>query len=223
MTDKNGTGAQQPQDQKFIIPMAQDPAKAAAEAAAKAALEAALQAAANINPQPEPQPEGTTPPKARGALRINTRTTSRQVRRNLQDPFVWLRSPGTLLLGVASKWMFEDNAKARKAKKRKGEVLRIRCAHYDDDPNIYFWVTDPKDGHGYDLELVKGQLQVNIADWMFEEGIAPKPGVSQKFDLVEATEPELGGAVLCINTNQARKTKYFDTSGKKDAEEDDKS
>lgn len=216
-----GSGEQQPQGQKFIIPMAQDPAKAAAEAAAKAALETALQAAANIQPQPDPQPDGTTQPKNRGAVRINTRKTTRRVTRNLQDAFAWLKSPGTLILGVASRWMVEDNAKARKAKKRKGETLRLRFARFENDPCIYFWVTHAKDGNGYDLDLVKGQSVANISDWLFEEGIAPPPGISQKFDLNEATEPELGGPVLCINTEQVRKVKHFDTSGAKDDEDED--
>jgi len=60
---------------------------------------------------------------------------------------------------------------------------------------------------------------VNISDWLFEEDIAPAPGISQKFDLVEADEPEFGGAVVCFNTEQARKVKYFDPSGGKDEED----
>lgn len=221
MGDKKtqGSGDQQPQDQKFIAPMAQDPAKAALDAAAKAAQETALQAASHVSPPP--LTEETTTPARRGAPRINTRKTSRRVTRNLQEAFAWLKSPGTLIFGVASKWLIEDNAKARKVKKRRGSIVRLRFADFDGDPCIYFWVTDPKDNHGYDLQLVKGQTVVNISDWLFEEDLAPLPGISQKFDLVEAHEPELGGPVLCFNTEQARKVKYFDTTGGKDDEDED--
>ena len=213
-----GSGDQQPQDQKFIAPMAQDPVKAAAEAAAKAALEAALQAASHVQPVPS-APETATPPTKRGAPRINTRKFTRKITRNLQEAFVWLKSPGTLILGVASKWLIEDNAKARQVKRRKGQVYRLRFARFDGDPFIHCWVTDPNDSNGYDLELLKGQFVVNISDWLFEEDIAPAPGISQKFDLVESTEPDFGGAVLCFNTEQARKVKYFDPSGGKDSED----
>jgi hypothetical protein len=213
MVDKKapGSGDPQPQEQKVIDPMTLAQAQASYEASQRAALQAALQAAGVTIPQAPP---------TRGALRINARATNRRMRRNLQDPFVWLKSPGKIILGVASKWMFDDNAKTRKLKMRKGQVMRLRCSHYEDDPLIYFWVTDPNDGDGYDVLLVNGHFEVNIADWMFEEGIAPEPGISQKFDLVEAEEQMLGGPALCINTSQARKTKYFDTTGKKDDEDE---
>ncbi|MDF2629530.1 MAG: hypothetical protein K0R39_3361 [Symbiobacteriaceae bacterium] len=223
MTDKKSTGSgdQQPQDQKFVAPMAYDPAKAALDAAAKAAHEATLQASSLVNQGSPSVANHLTPSATRGPARINKRKTTRRVTRNLQDPFVWYKSPATLILGVAAKWMAEDNAKARKVKKRRGDVLRIRFGRFENDPHIYLWVTDPKDNDGYDLELVKGQQVINFSDWAFEEDLAPPPGIKQKFDLMETNEPEFGGPVLCFNTEQARKTKTFDPSGGKADEDED--
>ncbi|HYF76236.1 MAG TPA: hypothetical protein VD973_03840 [Symbiobacteriaceae bacterium] len=214
----NGSGEQQPQEQKFIYGMAQDPAQAALEAAAKAAHQAALQAAANVQPTPTPGTQSYVPPE--GEFRLNSRSNSRRKRRNLKDPFLWRKSPGTLIFGVASKWMLDDNAKARKVKMRNGQTMRIRCASRDNDPCIYFYVTHPLDPLGFDVEWVRGHWEANIAEWLFEEGTAPDPGINQKFDVVQSPHLILGLPVLCINTDLARETKHFDTSGKKKNEVD---
>lgn len=209
----------QNQNEKFIVPMSQDPAKAAAEAAAQAALEAALLAASQANTQTQSEILQYNNPDNKGELRINSRASKRTIRRNTEDPFLWLKSPGTLTWGIAAKWAFEDNAKARKQKLKNNEVQRIRCAHYDQDSLIYFWVTSPQDPDGYEVNLVDGKYVANIADWTFEEGIAPAPGISQKFDLLPAPELMLGLPALCIDLNKARKTTYFEPSKKSDAGE----
>lgn len=217
MAEKKSPGAGDPQNQPetFIVPMAQDPAKAAAEAAAKAAMEAALQAASQVEAQ-------TQISATRGNLRINSLATNRRLRRNTQRPFVWLKSPGTLIWGVASHWQFVDNAMARGLKERDQAVEKIRCSRYENDSKIYLWVTSPLDGDGIRVKLVHGRYEANIADWMFEEGIAPRPGISQKFDLVVADEVMLGGLALRFDTNQAQKTTYFETS-RKDHDDDEES
>lgn len=216
MPQAKGSDDPQSQPAKFIAPMSEDPAKAAAEAAAKAAMEAALQAAAQAG---APTVSQHNNPDNKGTLRINSRGSKRTIRRNTQDPFVWLKSPGTLTWGVASKWLFEDNAAARNQKLKNGEVKRIRCGHFDKDSKIYFWATHHLDPDGIDVHLVKGKYVANIAAWMFEEEIAPAPGISQKFDLIQAQEQMLGLPALCIDRNKARKTKYAADATNKAADE----
>jgi hypothetical protein len=212
---KPGPGAQDPQNQpdKFVVPMAQDPAKAAAEAAAKAALEAALQAAAQVTP---PSIGDQTSHSAGRTLRMNTNSSDRIPRRNQQYPFVWLRSPGTLLFGITSKWKFVDNAKARKVKVENETIQKIRVARFDEEKLIHAWVTDPLDPDGIEVKETESGLQANIAPWLFREGIAPAPGINQKFDLLDSPELILGLPALCFHMNKAKKTHYFETSGKKE-------
>lgn len=221
MAEEKTEGANDPQNQpeKFIAPMAQDPAKAAAEAVAKAAMEAALQAASQAATNPTLFPQNSL--TGRGELRINSQSTRRRRRRNTQNPFAWLQSPGTFIWGVTSGWLLEDNAKARGLKGRDAIVEKIRCAHYDNDSRIFIWVTNPLDADGIRVKLVNGRYQANIADWMFEEGIAPEPGISQKFDLVEAPELMLGLPSLCIDLNKAQQTSYFATTKEKDEDENE--
>jgi hypothetical protein len=200
-----------PDKQNFIIPMAQDPAKAAAEAAAKAALEAALQAAGQALP-----PNNPTPGSTGRTLRINTNSSVRVIRRNQQSPFVWLKSPGTLIFGITSQWKLEDNAQARKTQLRNEKIEKIRCARFDGEKIIHLWVTDSLDPDGILVTETESGLQANIANWLFREGIAPDPGIKQKFDLLDSPELTLGLPALTFNMGKAKKTTYFDTTDKKD-------
>ncbi|MDF2631299.1 MAG: hypothetical protein K0R39_5130 [Symbiobacteriaceae bacterium] len=205
----------QNQPEKFIIPMAQDPAKAAAEAAAQAAEEAARQASGQAQP---PDIKNHVPNNSGRTLRINTNSSDRVIRRNHQTAFVWLNSPGTLILGIASKWKYEDNAKVRKAELTNGKIEKIRCARYDDEMVIHSWVTDSLDPDGIPVTETKGGLQANIAPWLFKEGIAPDPGINQKFDLNDSPELMLGLPALCFNMTKAKKVTRVDPSEKKAAE-----
>jgi hypothetical protein len=188
--------------------MTQDPVKRAAEAAAKAALEAALQAADQALP-PTIQNRGRT-------LRINTNSSVRVVRRNQQSPFVWLKSPGTLIFGITSKWKLEDNAQARRTPLRNEKIEKIRCARFDGEKIIHLWVTDSLDPDGIVVTETESGLQANIAPWLFREGIAPDPGIKQKFDLLDSPELMLDLPAITFNMGKAKKTTYFDTTDKKD-------
>lgn len=204
---KPGPGAEDPQNQpeKFIIPMAQDPAKAA--------LEAALQAAAEVQP---PGPENHTPQISGRTLRMNTNSSERVPQRNTESPFVWLKSPGTLTFGIIAKWMLLDNAKARKQKVQNDKIEKIRVARFDDEKLIHTWVTDSLDPDGIPVKETKSGLQANISKWLFREGIAPALGINQKFDLLDSPDLVLGMAALCFHMDKAKKTHYFETNPKKE-------
>jgi hypothetical protein len=221
--DGSGSNEQQNQPQKPTGPLS----NAALRAAALARLQAALQAAASdpaksgelkaamqeaIKAGIDVAPTLTSPGTAENTIRANSRSSKRTVRRSQHRPFVWLKSPGTIIGGVQTKWLLQDNAKARKVKLKNDTVERIRTGRKDGDNRIYFWVTDWNDTDGFEVEEDGTDIIINIAEWMFAEEIAPAPGIKQKFDLVEAAELVQGLPALCINLDKARKTKTFKVS-----------
>lgn len=102
-------GAEGPQNQseRFIIPMAKDPVRAAAEAVAKGALEATLQAATQFS-RPLVQYDQSS-----CTLRINNNFSVRIDRHNQQIPFLWHKPSGTLGFGITTKRKLEDDAEAQ--------------------------------------------------------------------------------------------------------------
>ncbi|MDF2627649.1 MAG: hypothetical protein K0R39_1480 [Symbiobacteriaceae bacterium] len=82
-------------------------------------------------------------------------------------------------------------------------------------------VTDPNDSLGFKVVLVNGRWEANIAEWLFEEGLAPEPGINEKFDVAESPNLILGLPALCFNTDLAQDTKHFDTSGTEDHMDDE--
>lgn len=91
-------GAEGPQNpsEKFVIPMAKDPVRAAAMAAGKAALEATLQAAAQL-----PRPLVTLD-EASGTLRINTGFSVRADRHSRLIAYIWHKPSGRLSFGITN-------------------------------------------------------------------------------------------------------------------------
>ncbi|HYF81106.1 MAG TPA: hypothetical protein VD973_28670 [Symbiobacteriaceae bacterium] len=227
--DGSGSDEQQNQPQKLTGPLS----SAALRAAALARLQAALQAAASdpaksdelkaamqeaINAGIEVAPTLTSHESTANTIRANSRSSKRTVRRSQHRPFVWLKSPGTIIGGVQAKWLLQDNAKARSVKLKNDKVERIRTGRKDGDSRIYVWATDWKDTDGYEVEENGTDFIINIAEWMFSEEIAPAPGIKQKFDLVEAPELIQGLPALCINLDKARKTTTFTFSHAKKKE-----
>lgn len=176
--------------EKKIVPLAQDPAIEAA----KAALEAIKQTASSAGASAQIIMNGKP-------FRQYSRT-KRIKRRNQGQASLWLRSPGLLALSTRSEWMVLDNAQARGAKRNEGEEYRLCVGRFDDE-TLYLWATDSNNPDGFEIKRHRRQLLVNIADYLFEEGLVPEPGLTQKFDLLPGPEPIHGLPALCIYLKKA--------------------
>ncbi|MDF2630043.1 MAG: hypothetical protein K0R39_3874 [Symbiobacteriaceae bacterium] len=211
MSEKNSraTGDQN-QAPKFTAPMAQDPETAARLAAAQEAMEAVKQQA-RTNPVLTPK---ETVIRGRSFVRYTRKQRTRK--RQQQSAFLWHYSPGTLVFGRSGEWDLQDNSKDRGIPLVDETVQRITLGNFNDDDLLYIWVTDENDPDAFKVERNdNGYLQTNAADYFFDKGKAPKPGVKRKYDLLPAPELIDGKNALCIYLNKPTKEGTFSTTKKK--------
>jgi hypothetical protein len=192
-------------------PMNQDQA-AAARAAMEAAVEAVKQQAVT---NPVVSPKETV---IRGRTFVRYSRKQRVRKRNQQPAFVWHVSPGMLKLGKTSEWALQDNAKSRGVTLVDGEVQLICVGNFNDDDLLYIWVVDENDPDAFEVKRNdEGYQEANIAEYLFDKGKVPQPGVKRKYNLLPAPELIDGKPALCIYLDKPIKTGTFATTKKKKA------
>lgn len=198
-----------PEKQEIIAPLNLDQA-AAARAGMEAAVEAAKQ---NALTNPVLTPKETV---IRGRIFVRYTRTRRVRRRNQQPAFLWHFSPGLLLFGKSGEWTLADNSEDRGIPLVDDTVLRLCVGNFNDDDILYIWIVDENDPNAFEVKRNdQGYLEANIAEYLFDKKIVPKPGVKRKYDLLPAPELIDGKNALCIYMDKPLKTGTFSTTRKK--------
>ena len=209
---KKDESAANPEQQETIAPMNQDQATAA-----RAAIEAAIQA---VKQQAVTNPVYT--PKEtviRGRTFVRYSRKPRVRKRNQQPAFVWHFSPGMLKFGKTAEWTLQDNAKSRGIDLVDGDVQLICVGNFNDDDLLYIWVVDENDPDAFEVKRNdEGYQEANIAEYLFDKGKVPQPGLKRKYNLLPAPELIDGKNALCIHLDKPIKTGTFATTRKKKEE-----